>query len=84
MDNYFSAGYESDREPDPEREGKLKRDTHFVLETGLKFRVNIAHTPVGFLSKLTDFWGFRLGIKNKGFFDIERLTYVLEVGAGVW
>lgn len=84
MDSYFSAGYESDREPDPEREGKLRRDRHFVLETGLKFRVNIAHTPVGFLSKLTDFWGFRLGIKNKGFFDIERLTYVLEVGAGVW
>jgi hypothetical protein len=28
--------------------------------------------------------GFRAGVKNKGFFDIERLTYVLEFGAGVW
>jgi hypothetical protein len=32
----------------------------------------------------TDFWGVRIGIKNYGFFDIDKLTYVLEFGAGVW
>ncbi|MGH7674125.1 MAG: hypothetical protein ACREMV_02540, partial [Gemmatimonadales bacterium] len=52
------------------------------VETGLKFRVNVSHTPVKFLTFLTDYWGFRAGIKNRGFFDIDRLTYVLEFGAG--
>jgi hypothetical protein len=30
----------------------------------------------------TDFWGIRMGLKNRGFWDIERLTYVFEIGAG--
>ncbi len=59
-------------------------DTDFVLETGIKFRVNLSGTPLKFLGFLTDFWGFRAGIKNKGFFSIDKLSYVLEFGAGVW
>jgi hypothetical protein len=54
----------------------------FVLETGLKFRVNMTYTPLKFLTVFTDYWGLRLGIKNRGFFDINRFSYVLEFGAG--
>jgi hypothetical protein len=81
VDPYFSAGaewqgaYVADGETVDDR-------IDFVLETGLKFRAQIGSSPLSFLSFLTDFWGFRVGIKNYGFFDIDRLTYVLEVGAG--
>ena len=33
---------------------------------------------------MTNFWGLRAGIKNVGAFDVKNLTYVLELGAGVW
>ena len=36
------------------------------------------------MTKLTDFWGIRFGIKNKGFFDVENITYVIEFGGGTW
>jgi hypothetical protein len=62
--------------------GGTKTQTEFVLETGLKFRAQIGHSPLKFLSVLTDFWGVRIGVKNAGFFDIDRLTYVVEFGAG--
>ncbi len=81
VDPYFSAGAEW-QENVPTAEGARENRTDFVLETGLKFRAQIGHSPMKFLSFLTDFWGFRVGIKNYGFFDIDRLTYVLEVGAG--
>ncbi len=85
IDSYFAAGAERDREPDPaDPDGPLITDWDFVLETGLKFRVNITKSPLRFLSFLTDFMGFRAGIQNKGFFDISNLTYVFEFGAGVW
>jgi hypothetical protein len=57
-------------------------DTDFVFETGIKFRVNVE--AMKWLSWATDFWGFRAGIKNKGFWDISKLTYVFEIGAGAW
>jgi len=75
FDSYFAAGLERDRE-----DGGARR-TDFVLETGLKFRVNLSHSPLRFLSVLTPFWGVRFGVKNYGFQDIDRLTYVFEVGA---
>jgi hypothetical protein len=61
-------------------------DTDFVLETRIKFRVNItkAPAPLRYLGTITEFWGFRAGIKNTGFANIDKLTYVLEFGAGVW
>ena len=81
VDPYFSAGAEWQGEY--VSDGDVIDDRiDFVLETGLKFRAQIGSSPVKFLSFLTDFWGFRIGIKNYGFFDIDRLTYVLELGAG--
>jgi hypothetical protein len=81
VDPYFSAGAEWQGEIVTE-DATIDDRIDFVLETGLKFRAQIGHSPVKFLSFLTDFWGLRIGIKNYGFFDIDRLTYVLEVGAG--
>jgi len=89
IDTYLAAGVEFDKEdvsPPPTDPGSATTftETDFVLETGFKFRVNITKSPLKFLSFLTEFMGFRAGIKNKGFFDISKLTYVFEFGAGVW
>jgi len=83
VDTYFAAGVEHDREKD-DAGVETVNEWDFVMETGLKFRFNLGHSPLGFLSVLTDFWGFSAGIKNYGFFDIDKLTYVFTVGAGVW
>jgi len=80
LDTYLSAGAEMDKEPDST--GTIVADWDFVFETGLKFRVNVNETPVKFLHVLTDYWGLRLGIKQRGFFDINHLSYVIEFGAG--
>jgi hypothetical protein len=84
VDTYLAAGAEHDREDDPADSTMTVSEWKFVLETGLKFRANLGHTPLKFLNFLTDFWGARIGIRNYGFFDIDQLTYVLEIGAGVW
>ncbi len=85
LDTYFSAGVEWDVVDLPEgSESPTKTDTHFVLETGIKLRFNLFYTPLRFLSKITDFWGIRVGIKNVGAFEINKLVYVLEIGAGIW
>ncbi|UCG30170.1 MAG: hypothetical protein JSV53_11855 [candidate division WOR-3 bacterium] len=85
MEGYLSAGFEWDEEWDdiysPET---FESNRNFVLETGVKFRANLTNTPLKFLNNLTDFWGLRLGIKSTGFVDIDRLTYVIEIGAGSW
>jgi hypothetical protein len=81
FDTYFAAGIERDQEgSDSDRPSR----TDFVLETGIKLRVNLSRSPLRFLGVFTPFWGVRVGVKNYGFQDIDRLTYVLEVGAGVW
>ena len=81
LDTYLAAGGERDAFTDP-ASGQDRQEWDFVFETGLKFRVNVSHTPLKFLTFFTDYWGFRAGIKNRGFFDIDKLTYVLEFGAG--
>ncbi len=53
-----------------------------MTETGFKFRFNVAHSPVKFLSKLTDFWGFRVGIRYLGFGNFHQIGYAIEIGAG--
>jgi hypothetical protein len=85
VDGYVSAGWEWDQY-DVQSDGRWSTSTRsdFVLETGIRFRANLRHSPFGFLSFLTDFWGIRAGLKNYGFFDIDRLTYVLEIGSGTW
>ena len=79
IDSYIAAGAEWHDETEF---GVTRRRTDFVLETGLKFRTQVGSSPLRFLSVLTEFWGLRLGVKNYGFFDIDRLTYVVEIGAG--
>lgn len=83
MDGYFSAGVEWDEYDLPNGEGTDRR-TDFVLESGIKFRASLSHSPFKFMTKLTDFWGIRFGAKTKGFFDVERITYVVEFGGGTW
>ena len=82
LDPYLSAGAEWNTEVDTA--GVRTTDVGFVFETGLKFRVNLAMSPLKFMSVLTDYWGLRLGVKNTGFWDVNRITYVLEFGAGAF
>jgi hypothetical protein len=82
IDPYFAAGVEWDKEDAPG--GGTTTDADPVLETGLKFRASLAHTPFKFVTKVADFWGLRFGVKGNGFFDIDTLRYVIEVGAGTW
>ena len=89
FDTYIAAGAEKDREPDPaDPDGPTTVEWDFVMETGIKFRANITKSPLKFLTAIpllgTEYWGLRAGIKNRGWFDIEGLTYVIEFGAGVW
>ena len=83
LDPYFAFGFEIDRYVVGETNEEKKR-TDFVMETGVKFRSTVKPTFLNFLSPLTDFWGFRIGIKNRGFMAIDHITYVLEIGAGAW
>ena len=77
IDQYFSAGAEWDWE-----DGKTT--TWFATEAGLKLRFSVAHSPLGFLSKLTDFWGLRAGIRYRGYQRFSELGYVIEVGGGTF
>ena len=81
FDTYFAVGAEWD---DEIVDGAKVSQTWFVLETGLKFRANISTSPLKFLGFLTNFWGFRVGIRNYGAPDISKLVYVAEFGAGVF
>ena len=85
IDGYLAAGYEWDIIDLPEgSEKETMTESDIVLETGIKFRVSMSHSPLKFLTKFTDFWGLRLGVKNTGFWDIKKMTYVVEFGAGTW
>jgi hypothetical protein len=83
LDPYFSFGWEWDKYniEDSDEIGERK---DFVFETGIKLRGNVKFSPLKFLSIFTDLWGVRFGIKNRGFMDINELSYVFEIGAGVW
>lgn len=77
-DLYFASGFEFNEKDSSEVESV------FVLEAGIKFRGNVSYSPLKFLSFLSPFWGLRLGIKNEGFMKINKISYILELGAGVW
>ena len=83
MDPYFSLGVEIDQYY-KSGETVLSSYTDFVFETGIKLRGNVKFSPLKFLGALTDFWGVRFGIKNKGFWSVDNIDYVFEIGAGVW
>ncbi|MFT5232724.1 MAG: hypothetical protein ACI9UK_001226 [Candidatus Krumholzibacteriia bacterium] len=79
VDGYFAVGWEWDEDDF----GEVHTD--MMTETGVKFRVNMNHSPLKFLTALgTDFWGMRIGVKNKGIFNWESIGYAVEFGAGVW
>ena len=78
VDPYFSAGAEWDRRDG----GSLV--TYGVVEQGVKFRVNMIHSPLKFLAKITDFWGLRMGLKARGLFPVSDWNYVVEFGAGTF
>jgi hypothetical protein len=80
FDQYFAAGMETDR-GDEDEAGRQLVTRSFVLETGFKFRFRAPNRAFGLL---TDFWGFRFGVKNLGAVQIDHLSYVFEVGAGAW
>jgi hypothetical protein len=44
----------------------------------------VAHTPLKFMAKLTDFWGLRFGLKARGVFPVTDWNYVVELGSGVF
>ena len=79
IDVYLAAGAEHHEVGQP---GETGMRTDFVLETGLKFRAQVGLSPLRFLRHLTEFWGIRGGVKSYGGFDIDRLSFVVEVGAG--
>jgi hypothetical protein len=81
MDPYFSIGFELERETVRDR---TETTPHFAFETGVKLRGNLAHSPLKFMTFLTDFWGLRAGLKYLGFAAVEELAFVIEFGAGVW
>lgn len=82
FDPYFAAGVELDISR-KDSVSKLSK-VYPVLETGIKFRANITYSFLKFLSFISPFWGVRMGIKNRGFPEINKLNYIFEVGAGVW
>ena len=82
VDGYFACGVDWDTEE--VSEGVFDTDTEFVVESGIKFRVNMTKTPLKFMSFLWEFGGLRIGVKNKGAFEIESLQYVVEFGGGIW
>ena len=62
---------------------KTRRD--FVMESGIKLRANLAHSPLSFLSKLTELWGVRVGLKYGGnAWRFNNIGLVVEVGAGTF
>jgi hypothetical protein len=85
IDGYFAGGVEWDVVDLPEGgEMPTAKESNFVFETGIKFRVSLAGSPLKFLTVLTDYWGVRFGVKSTGAFDINRLAFVIEIGAGAW
>ncbi len=79
IDVYLAAGAEHHEVGQP---GETRMRTDFVFETGLKFRAQVGRSPLRFLRFLTEFWGVRGGVKSYGGMDINRLSFVVEVGAG--
>lgn len=81
IDFYTGMGFQTLTSTNPD--GTTHTRSEFLYENGLKFRVNISHTPFKLIRYLgTDFWGLRFGIRFLGGFDIEGLGYVVELGSG--
>jgi len=80
LDTYFAMGAEQDDRDEPGH--ATVHDWAPTFETGIKLRVEVAHSPLPFLAKLTPYWGLRAGVINRGAFQVENIRYILELGAG--
>ena len=80
FDKYVGVGFETDRNSDRDGDGVTQTERDFALELGVKFRFRMPHS----LGLVTNFWGFRMGVKNIGAVRIDHMKYVFEFGAGVW
>ncbi len=78
IDGYFSVGFEADQND----AGNIKRT--WTGETGFKFRANIRHSPLKFMSHIADFWGMRVGLKSDGLLPVTSFSYVVEIGGGTF
>lgn len=76
LDGYFAVGWKWDHGPE--------NSNHLLTETGIKFRFNMGAIPLRFLTKLTDFWGIRIGLWTYDFAPISELGYAIEIGAGTF
>ena len=79
FDQYLSAGVDMAR--NKRFDDTIEYDTDFVAEVGFKFRFR---APTRAFAALTPFWGVRLGVKSVGALDIDGLSFIFEVGGGVW
>jgi len=87
IDGFMAAGIEWDTGDVPDDFGGFREKTehNFVLESGLKFRVNMKYSPIKFVTKITDFWGFRIGLRYVGnAWDFRQIGLLAEVGAGTF
>jgi hypothetical protein len=79
FDQYMAGGMDVNRFEN--EDGTTGKTRAFVVEAGFKLRFR---APNRILGSITNFWGFRAGVKNVGAFDIDRFSYIIEIGAGVW
>ena len=77
IDAYFAAGWEWDSDGS-------STQVHSMTEAGIKLRFTMQGSGLKFLTRMTDFWGIRLGVKNWGIWKWDHIGYAVEVGAGVW
>jgi hypothetical protein len=79
FDEYLAGGMDTNRFENDD--GTIGKTRAFVLEAGIKLRFR---APNRILGSITNFWGFRAGVKSVGAFDIDGFSYIIEIGAGVW
>jgi hypothetical protein len=79
FDEYVAGGMDTNRFENDD--GTIGKTRAFVAEAGIKLRFR---APNRILGSITNFWGFRAGVKSVGAFDIDDLSYIIEIGAGVW
>ena len=77
LDTYFAVGFERDKED-------VGKRRFWTAESGFKFRADVRHSKMKFLSHITDFWGMRVGLMATGLLPVEEFRYVVEVGGGAF
>jgi hypothetical protein len=78
IDSYFSVGLEVDEDDAGDSR------TWFATEAGFKLRADLRHSPLKFITGITDFWGVRVGLRYRSYNPVRELGYVIEFGAGAF